>query len=102
MLNGRFINGSLQLYVGVHTSEGIDKLISMLNNRYGFICSMYESKKDYYIINIDDKKTMNSIKNLVTPFFLTNKLNKIGLFGDIKYKNRTSNIALHRENSEFC
>jgi len=79
MSKGIFIDGSLQLYAYVHTYEEIEKLISVLNNRYGFICSMYEYKKGKYRIDID-KKSMDSIKNIVTPFFVTNNLQKIGLF----------------------
>uniref|UniRef100_UPI0022385A91 LAGLIDADG endonuclease n=1 Tax=Ramaria cf. rubripermanens TaxID=2016387 RepID=UPI0022385A91 len=71
MSNGHFINGGLQLNTYFHTSQDIAKLISILNNCYGLISSMYEYKKGFYRIEIA-KESMASLIAIVDPFIIPN------------------------------
>jgi len=75
MSNGKFINGGLQLNTNFHTSQDIAKLISMLNNCYGLISSMYEYKKGFYRIDIA-KESIGSLIAIVDPFIIPNMRDK--------------------------
>jgi LAGLIDADG DNA endonuclease family/Cytochrome C oxidase subunit II, transmembrane domain len=76
---GKFINGELQLNTSFHTSKDIEKLISLLKNRYGLISYMYENKKDLYFINIS-KESINSLLAIVFPFIKSNTRYKIDFY----------------------
>jgi len=105
MSNGQFINGGLQLNTFFHTSQDIAKLISMLNNSYGLISSMYEYKKGFYRIEIA-KESIGSLIAIVDPFIIPNMRVKMDLFlprEAIDYKNRTSSLTINRKSpGDLC
>jgi ubiquinol-cytochrome c reductase cytochrome b subunit len=78
MSDGKFVNGGVQLSTYFHTSQDINKLITMLRNRFGLICCMYEPKKGLYIIVIS-KESVKLLQTIVLPYIQPTMKHKIGL-----------------------
>ena len=79
MSNGKYVNGGVELYTYFHTSQDIEKLMTMLNNRYGLICSMYDRKQGLYKVIIA-KQSVKLLQTIVLPHILPFMKHKIGLY----------------------
>ena len=76
MSQGKSIDGRVELSTYFHTEQDMGKLIYMLNNRFGLICSFYARKQGLYIIVIH-KESVRLLQTIVLPFMLPNTKHKI-------------------------
>lgn len=79
MSNGKYVNGGVQLYTYFHTSQDVDKLITMLNNSYGLNCFISERKQGLYKIVIA-KEYVKLLQTIVLPHVIPNMKYKIGIY----------------------
>jgi hypothetical protein len=77
MTQVKFVNGVAELRTYVQYRQDIDKLVNMLNDRYGLICSFYVCINGYYRI-ILPKKSVKLLQTIVSPLKLPNLNLKFG------------------------
>jgi hypothetical protein len=89
MPQGKFVNGVVELSTYAQTRQDIDKLVNMLNNRFGLICSFYVRKNGYYRI-IFPKESVELLQTIVAPLKLPNLNLKVGNTNFLKVKNNNN------------
>ena len=90
MTQVKFVDGVAELRTYAQTRQDIDKLVNMLNNRYGLICSIYVRKNGYYRI-IFPKESVELVQTIVSPLKLPNLNLKIGDHKFTKVNNNNYN-----------
>lgn len=90
MTQVKFVDGVAELRTYAQTRQDIDKLVNMLNNRYGLICSIYVRKNGYYRI-ILPKESVELVQTIVSPLKLPNLNLKIGDYKFTKVNNNNYN-----------
>jgi hypothetical protein len=79
MFSGKYINEKVELFTNFRTKQDVEKLISMLNNCFGLICSINEPKIAVYVVVIS-KESVKLLQTIVLPFIVPSMKHKIGLY----------------------
>ena len=57
----------LELKTGLRRKEDIDKLIAILENRFGFICNSFQDKESYFGVSIAEE-SRDSFLSIIKPY----------------------------------
>ena len=93
MSSGNFQNGKIELSTQFRVEKNVDnsKLITLLKDRFGLYCSIYISKKNFYVVLIS-KESVKLFQDIVSPYILCTLKYKIGLNTHLNYYNRKTNL----------
>nr|YP_009558612.1 hypothetical protein [Capillidium heterosporum]AZZ06712.1 hypothetical protein [Capillidium heterosporum] len=81
MSSGKHINGRIELSTNLRRDQDMEKLIKMLNNRFGLNCDINKQKKDLYVVVIS-KESVKLLQTIVLPNILPTMKHKIGLYNN--------------------
>jgi hypothetical protein len=106
MSSGYFTNGKIELSTNFCVEKNVDKsklILSMLKDRFGLVCSLDISKKNFYVVIIS-KESVKIYQEIVAPYFISNLKYKIGLdtYSNTYYhKTKLSNSSGNRFYSSY-
>jgi hypothetical protein len=78
MSQGKFVAGRVELCTYFHTRQDMDKLVNILNNRYGLMCSFYTREEGLYRIVINTQ-CVELLQTIVSPFMLPSLKYRVGM-----------------------
>lgn len=93
--SGKFINGEVELFTKFFKEKDLNKLIYILENSLGLVCTIYKSNKNYYVVTIP-KEYVKILQAIVAPYAIPGLKNKIGLQVEPSYYKRTINISTNK------